>query len=210
MPKTQKPQKPKGHKRGCQCVVCLHRTRKRTTERNHGYENQMNTLHQKAARATKRNSTVRMNPSKQQKLASGITVGVTEVKGYPGTFIWWADSDKSIRRIHGSMHIQANTAAQALRIAVKKWTRVAGTSPRKNSQLSTRRTAQANPRGWWIYDLYNGAGKLKTTRIRQHDKKGAYACAHNLLNHKAGKFIVRKVELAGPYSAKPTANTARK
>lgn len=52
---------PKGHKRGCRCVVCG-----RSTRRNHGYENQANTLFEKAAknpkRVRRRNSAVRLNP----------------------------------------------------------------------------------------------------------------------------------------------------
>lgn len=60
--------KPKGHKRGCQCVVCGHarskNTRKQpaTKRRNHGYENQMlgPMRRERKALAKKRNSAVRI------------------------------------------------------------------------------------------------------------------------------------------------------
>jgi len=62
--------KPKGHKRGCRCVVCSPATRKRVQRRNHGYENQAAalTLHDRAAenprRKRRKNSTIPLGGQK--------------------------------------------------------------------------------------------------------------------------------------------------
>jgi len=60
--------KPKGHKRGCKCVVCSPRTR-RKRRRNHGYENQAATLHARRAAAARKNSTVPIGGTVRSRVA---------------------------------------------------------------------------------------------------------------------------------------------
>jgi len=92
-----------------------------------------------------------------------------------------------------------------------KCKRTTGRKMRVNSQLNTARTAVANTGGtWFIFDLFNGAGQRKATRIKKLTPTTAREVAVGMMNRKAGKFIVRKVEVAGPYRSKPSTSTVRK
>ena len=66
--------KPKGHKRGCRCVVCANIRNKNGSRRvrhNHGYENQVASLHARAARkTTRKNSTVPLGGTVRMRSAS--------------------------------------------------------------------------------------------------------------------------------------------
>lgn len=76
--------KPKGHKRGCQCVVCA--PKRRRARRNHGYENQAAALHErarkttrKATRKTARNSAVMLPGSVKSRSAAKRRVSPTRI-----------------------------------------------------------------------------------------------------------------------------------
>ncbi len=90
---------------------------------------------------------------------------------------------------------------------------------RKNKTLSVSENMGHYPRTkagrkgtdtWFIFDIFAGRGVHISTRIKKITRAKAHLEAGALVGHKLGRKIVRKVELAGPYSRKPTAKTARK
>ena len=63
---------------------------------------------------------------------------------------------------------------------------------------------------WYIIDLRDGRGNLISSRYRKCARAKCATEAAQLVDRKVGKKMVRKVELSGPYSRKPTASTTRK
>lgn len=83
---------------------------------------------------------------------------------------------------------------------------------RKNPVDHFPRTTRG-PKGsikWFILDLYDGRGNRVSSRYRKCARAKCATEAASLVNRKVGSKMVRKVELSGPYSRKPTATTTRK
>lgn len=178
--------KPKGHRRGCQCVVCAPRKR-RTRRKNHGYENQARTLHQKGLSAAR-------------KMAKNSTVVI------PGT-----------RRARNA--VLKRTAAQNPGIQIPEGAIIVLAQTHEPSTSKVRRNTSHYPRTkrgpkgnvrWYILDLFNARGDRIGSRYRKCARAKCATEAAGLVGRKVRNKVVRKVELSGPYSRKPNANTVRK
>lgn len=281
---------PKGHKRGCRCVVCSPATRKRVQRRNHGYENQALTLHDRAAvknpRKKRRNSTVpiggtktvrgrnakleldtfhRRNPDGDYAKANDLELYIKNTGGElqdriralrtmlvrkykRGTYdrdhavrAWMYIADDGARmytrefRTGGrtsfgpfdapTRRIVARALASDFNVGLElgEWDYLYQGNPRRRRRNTSIRIAgnptshyprtSRGPKGkvkWYILDLRDGRGNLISTRIRKCAHAKCATEAAGLVDRKVGKRMVRKVELSGPYSRKPNANTTRK
>lgn len=63
---------------------------------------------------------------------------------------------------------------------------------------------------WWILDLYSARGKKISTIIGQGSKAKSTSEAKSFVNKSYRGYKVSKVQMAGPYSRKPTSKTVRK
>lgn len=153
--------RPKGHKRGCACVICARqRPRRKNSARpskqNAGYENQQ-----------------LQNLREEAKTLRGKV----------------AKNRRGVRR---------NSAVRIPR---------AGFEVTENPVF--RGSAKSRPAvRWYILDLYASNGAKISTRIRQQKPSGDEV--RSMLGRRLNHHNVRKIELSGPYSQKPTAKTARK
>ena len=287
--------KPKGHKKGCGCVVCSPRTgSRRRKRRNHGYENQAATLHERARR---KNSTVmvpgtlrsrnaelelRQHRARRARAANPVDEhAVRELELYADT------SSEPVYRM--SQAVIKNLVAKRARgsydttKAEKAWLNVANFAAQEYTRefggtghgsygsfsMGTRRAVARRmlddfedklaygefrhlepkpkrrrknplrmwnqpvdtvgtvvagnpahyprtgrgPKGhvkWYILDLFDGRGRLISSRYRKCARAKCATEATGLVDRKVGKRMVRKVELSGPYSRKPNAHTTRK
>lgn len=82
---------------------------------------------------------------------------------------------------------------------------------RKNTAHYPR--TSRGPKGnvkWYILDLFDARGGKVDSRYKKCARAKCATDAAGLVNRKIRGRIVRKVELSGPYSRKPNANTVRK
>lgn len=276
--------KPKGHKRGCRCVVCSPR---RPARRNHGYENQAASLHDRAAqnprRKRRKNSTIpiggqktvrgrnakleldtfhRRNPDGDYAKANDLELYIKNTGGElqdriralrtmlvrkykRGTYdrdhavrAWMYIADDGARmyarefRTGGrtsfgpfdapTRRITARALASDFTVGLElgEWDYLYKGNPRRNTGIRIAgnptshypRTSRG-PKGkvrWYILDLKDGRGNLISSRYRKCAHSKCATEAAGLVDRKVGKKMVRKVELSGPYSRKPNANTTRK
>ena len=259
-------------------------TKRRTTSRNHGYTNQMRTLHEKAAadrkRPARRNSTVRMpavagNPTDRESyLTDELVMFIDNDGGMYDQIVgvrknlvnrqardafdrveaikaWLRVTNKGAKEYHrqipnfesGQMshgsygafspdvrwlaarvmleqyEVAANYGEYDFLLAKKYQSKPTPRPRRRNKTLNVSENMGHYPRTaagrkgtdtWFIFDIFAGRDEHISTRIKKLTKAKAHLEAGALVGHRLGRKIVRKVELAGPYSRKPSAKTARK
>lgn len=224
--------KPKGHKQGCGCVVCSRLQRPR---RRNGYENQMSALRTGNKRGIiRKNSSV---PIGGKKTVRGRSMGLRPITS---TLDRRLDANpKGKRPLRHGQRVKIKSGAWEgehfyvvgqlepdYYMLAKRPDVEAGdfeiSSHRSN--LAIARRAASNPtahyprtkRGpkgtvkWYILDLFDGRGGKISSRYRKCARAKCATEAAGLVNRKVGGKMVRKVELSGPYSRKPTGSTARK
>ena len=181
--------KPKGHKRGCKCVVCdrpmRKNTRRKPAKRNAGYERQADVALWNRPDRAGRKTNVRHN-------STVIIPGTTRSRS--------AASGLAAHRARRKNPLPFEIVVQ-LRDASTK-------NPVDHFPRTTR-----GPKGnikWYILDLYDGRGNLVSSRYRKCARAKCATEAAGLVNRRVGKKMVRKVELSGPYGRKPNAKTTRK
>lgn len=227
--------RPKGHKRGCHCVVCknMRRTTTRKAIENHGYEDQATALRNlrhrelaaegkrapSAPRAARRNSTVpiggtaRMGSLQNRVARRPNPSHEIEEMFFEHVDYWHRSTTKSARHRAALLVVAALKAYPELKgkLAPEELRDVRADAKKRNPAHYPRtpRGPKGNPR-WYILDLFDGRGNRVSSRYRKCARAKCATEAMGLVNRRVGKHMVRKVELSGPYARKPGASTARK
>lgn len=197
--------KPKGHKRGCRCIICARPTKKARKKRaNHGYENQAATLHERALKGGAVKFKVKSGPKKKAvKKRKNSSVPI------PGTV---RARSMELRRVNPET---VDEAAASLLNALEERVRTAPVVVRGNARKPAKRRKKATKRrnaggSWFILDLFDSKGGKIGSRYKQKPKADVTEEGKGLVNRKVGHKIVRRVVMSGPYASKPGATTVRR
>ena len=88
LPTRKNAMKPKGHKRGCQCVICARPKRKSTKRRNHGYEN-TNRIMMREERAALTGTRARPSAKRKKKVTRRPNTSLRLMRNPEGDSAWW-------------------------------------------------------------------------------------------------------------------------
>lgn len=199
--------KPRGHKRGCRCIICARPTKKARKKRaNHGYENQAATLHERALQEGAVTFKVKSGPKKK---AGARARRKNSTVPIPGTV---RARSMELRRVNPET---VDEAAASLLNALEERVRTAPVVVRGNARKPAKRRKKAAKRrnaggSWFILDLFDSKGGKIGSRYKQKAKADVTEEGKGLVNRKVGHKIVRRVVMSGPYASKPGATTVRR